>query len=169
MSKESISGKSLERSITSEDILGKDVIDKEGKFIGVVEKVLIDPIKMEFIGIEIDKGFLKNGFSVGKSYLEKLTEEAVFLKIRIVYEIRGMKVFDKIGEELGKVYKIELVGNKNQLKKIYVKKGWFIFKNTLEISPDLIETMGHNIILSVEKSKILESKKENLPESKENN
>ena len=166
MSKESISGKSLERSITSEDILGKEVIDKEGKFIGVVEKVLLDPLQMEFIGIEIDKGFLKNGFSVGKSYLEKITEEAVFLNIRIIYELRGMKVFDKLGEELGHVSKIELYGNKNKLKKIYVKKG-FIFGKLLEISPDLIETMGHNIILSVEKRQLVEIEKENPPKGKD--
>lgn len=151
MSKESISGKSLERAITSEDILGKEVIDNEGKFIGVVEKVLIDPKGFEFLGLEIDKGFLKKGFSVGKSYIEKITDSAIFLKIRVLYELRGMKVFDNVGSLIGKVYGIELFGERNKLKKIYVKTSSGIFKKKLEIPQDLIGTIGHNIMLSVEK------------------
>ena len=156
MSKKSIFGKNLERSITSDDILGKDVIDVDGKFIGVVEKVLIDPIDLDFIGIEVDKGFLKRGLSIGKSYIDKISDRAVFLKIKLVYEIKGMSVFDNIGEKIGKVSEIEVYGFKNKIKKIYVRRG---IKRRLEIPYQFIETIGYNIILSVNKKTLLEYNK----------
>ena len=154
MSKRSISGKNLDRSITSDDILGKEVIDIDGRFIGVVEKVLIDPIDLEFVGIEVDKGFLKRGLSVGKNYIDKISDLAVFLKIRVIYEIKGMIVFDKMGAKIGTVSDIELQGEKNKLKRIYIRRG--LIEKDLEAPIDFIDTMGHNIILSVNKKKLLE-------------
>lgn len=152
MSKKSISGRNLEDSITSDDILGKEVIDIEGKFIGVVEKVLIDPKNIEIIGIEVDKGFLKKGLSIGRSYIDKITDVAIFLKIRVAYEIKGMTVFDKIGAKVGIVSEVELVEGRNKIKNIHVRKG--MGKKEMIISNDLIETIGHNIILAVKEDKI---------------
>ena len=70
MSQKSIALKLLDKAITSDDLLGKDVIDLGGKFIGISEKVLIDPDSLDFIGIGVDKGFGKtcyiqfsNGFA----------------------------------------------------------------------------------------------------------
>ena len=65
----SISGKDLDEAVTSDDILGKDIIDVDGKLIGVTEKVFIHPNSLDFIGIEVDKGFLRKGFSIGKDYI----------------------------------------------------------------------------------------------------
>ena len=152
MSKKSISGRNLDRSITSEDILGKEVIDTEGKIIGVVEKVLIDPTDLDFVGIEVDKGFLKKGLSIGKSYIDKISDSKVFLKIRVVYEIKGMSVFDKIGAEIGTVSDIELVGGRNKIKKIMVRQG--ILKKSLDAPCDFIDTIGYNVILSVSKKEL---------------
>lgn len=156
MSKESISGASLEKTITSDDLLGKEVIDSEGKTIGITEKVLFDPRKLEFVGVEIDKGFLKKGISIGKNYLERITPEAIFLKIKVLFEVRGLKVFDNQGEELGVVTKVELTGEKNVMKQIFVKK---LFRQELAIPKEYIEVIGHNIILNQEKIKILEHNK----------
>ena len=69
MPQKSISGKDLNEAVTSDDILGKDVIDADGKFIGVTEKVFIHPNNLDFIGIEVDKGFLRKGLSIGKDYI----------------------------------------------------------------------------------------------------
>ena len=154
MSKKSISWKSLSNGITSEDILGKEVIDLDGRFIGVVEKVLIDPIELNFIGIEVDKGFLKKGLSIGKSYIARISDAAVFLKIKVVYEIRGMSVFDKIGAKVGVVSNIELWGEKNKIKKIYIKRG--MLKKELEAPYEFIETIGQGVILSVKKKRLIE-------------
>src|SRR3990167_7840081 len=70
MQEKSISGKRINKSITSEDILGKDVIDAEGGFIGVAEKIFIDPEPMDFIGISVDKGLIRSGLTIGKNYID---------------------------------------------------------------------------------------------------
>jgi len=142
--------------ITSDDILGKDVIDLDRKIIGVVEKVLINPKSLDFVGIEVDKGFLKKGLSIGKSYISEITEHAVFLNIKVVYEIKGMIVFDKFGKEVGKVADIELWGQKNKLKKIYVKCG--VMKKQFEVPVEMIETIGANVILNESKENLLRNK-----------
>ena len=60
----SISGKDLNEAVTSDDVLGKEVIDADGRFIGITEKVFIHPKELEFMGISVDKGFLKKGLSI---------------------------------------------------------------------------------------------------------
>lgn len=160
MLKKNISGRNLDNSIdavlkntiTSDDILGKDVIDTEGVFIGIAEKVLIDPKGLDFVGIEVDKGFLKKGLSIGKSYIERIMASAVFLNIRVVYEIKGMKVFDKIGGLVGTVRDVELIGEKNSLKQIIVRQG--MIKKDIEIPAEFIQTIGENVILNVLKQEL---------------
>lgn len=158
MKKRNISGKSLNNVITSDDILGKEIIDREGSLIGVAEKVLIDSVDLDFIGIEVDKGFLKKGLSIGRSYIDRVTENAIFLKIRVVYEIKGMTVFDNVGAKVGIVSGIELFGEKNKIKNIYIKKG--LARKEIVISAELVETMGENIILNVSKQELMVIKKD---------
>lgn len=146
MSKQNIFGRNQNNVITSDDILGKDVIDAEGKFVGVVESVLINPSTLEFVGISIDKGFLKKGLTIGKSYIEKITKYAVFLHIKLVLELKGKEVFDKNGRSLGKITEIELWGKKNKIKNLIIHKQ--------KIPGDYIETIGSNVILSIHKSEL---------------
>ena len=150
MVQKSISGRSLEKTITSDDILGKDVVDKNGDLIGIVEKVLISLDTLEFIGIEVDKGILKKGLAIGKDYIEKVTDDALWLNIKISYELNGMSVFDKLGKLVGKVNNVELEGSTNKIKNIYVKPG--IFRKSIEIPRRMIQTIKYNIILNVDKS-----------------
>ena len=147
MSQRSISGKDLNEAVTSDDVLGKDVIDADGKFIGVAEKVFIHPIGLDFMGIEVDKGFLKKGLSIGKDYIERIAKHAVFLNIRVAFEMRGMNVFSKIGETIGKVSDVELIGYKNEIKAIHVKANG---KDAL-IPLSFIERVGEGVFLSVSK------------------
>src|SRR3989344_1157598 len=154
MQEKSISGKAISRAITSEDILGKDVLDSDGGFIGVAEKLLIDSKFMNFIGISVDKGLIKSGLTIGKNYIDKITTHAIFLKIRVAYDIKGMTVFDKDGKKVGKVSSIELHGNRNKIKTIYVKpnSNMFSFKEKIVISEECIENIGDNVILNVKVS-----------------
>ncbi len=151
MQQKSISGKAISKAITSEDILGKDVIDAEGAFIGVAEKVFIDPKFLDFIGISVDKGLIRSGLTIGKSYIDKIADHAIFLKIRVVYDIKGKLVFDKDGKKVGTVSSIDLCGEKNKIKNIYVKPYsiLFSFKDKIVIPADYIENIGDNVILNV--------------------
>ena len=151
-----ISGKDLSNIITSDDILGKDVIDRGGVFVGVVEKVFIDPKTLDFVGVSLDKGFLKKGLVLGKDYIDRIAEHAVFLNTGIAYELRGKEVFDIDGVKIGKVVEIILQGNKNILQAIIVKSG--IFRSEITIPINFIGTLGYNIILSVNKKDFVEQK-----------
>lgn len=148
----SISGKNLNEAITSDDVLGKEVIDADGRFIGITEKVFIHPSNLDFIGISVDKGFLRKGFSIGKDYIERIASHAVFLKISVSYEIRGLRVFDKNGKELGKVAGLALVGSGNDIDAISVSSGT---GRNISVPSKMIETMGYNIILNTTREEIL--------------
>jgi len=146
----SISGKDLDEAVTSDDILGKDVIDVDGKFIGVTEKVFIHPNSLDFIGIEVDKGFLRKGFSIGKDYIERIAKNAVFLNVKVAFEMRGMDVFSSLGEKIGKVSDVELVGNKNEIKTIHVKtegKDFIVPRN-------FVDKIEHGVFLNIKKSEL---------------
>jgi len=156
MPKKGISGKELDNAITSEDILGKEVIDKEGESIGVAERVFIDQTSLEFVGISIDKGFIKRGLTIGKSYIKKITKHAIFLKIKVAHQMKGMCVFDSAGEEIGTVSSIDLPNNKNKIKAIHVRINSFLrlFGKDLVIPAEEIKTIGDNIMLK-EKREVL--------------
>lgn len=158
MSQKSISGKNLEKTISSDDLLGKNVIDKSGEIIGVSEKILIDPDALELIGLEVDKGFLKKGLTISRQYIEKVTPHAIFLKIRVAYEIKGLIVFDRNGSKIGTVSKVNLHGQRNSIKSITINKS--ILSKELEVTSDQIETIGENIILKISKQD-LRKKEEN--------
>lgn len=136
----------LEETITSDDILGKEVIDVEGETIGVVEKIFIDSKSLEFIGISVDKGFLKKGLIIGKDYIRKVTSYAVFLNIRPSFLLKGMLVFDKNGRKIGTVVQMEQRGQSNYIKHIAVRR----MKDTINIPRTCIETIGYSVILNVE-------------------
>jgi len=165
MPQKSISGIELKDAIASDDILGKEVIDSEGNFIGVVEKVFIDKKKLNFIAISVDKGFLQSGLTIGKDYIEKITDYAVFLNIRVAYEIKGMDVFDKNGSIIGIVSKVDLFENKNSISALQVNSG--VFKKNLVISSDLIQTIGYSVLLNVTKQEIKDMKKKEDDAAKE--
>jgi len=152
MAKKSISGKNLEKTITSDDILGKEVIDKEGKIIGVAERILIDPKLLDIVGIGVDKGFLKKGIIIGKSYIKRITTHAIFLSIRAMYEIKGMNVFDISGRKVGIVSSVDLQGYKNKIVALHVKQG--LAKKDIIVYPEQIKTIGYNVILNLKKENL---------------
>lgn len=154
MQKKYISGRNLSNSISSEDILGKDVIDIDGNYIGVVEKVSVDPKLFTFSSISIDKGFFKKGLTLGSNYIDRVEEHAVFLKIRVAYEIKGKIVFDVDGIRVGVVSGIDLQGNKNKIKSIHVTKNllYALIGKELIIPLRFIKSIGDNVILNISKA-----------------
>jgi len=147
----SISGREIDESITSDDVLGKDVIDADGRFIGIVEKVFINPNKLDFVGVSVDKGFLKKGFSIGKDLIDRVATHALFLKVSVALEIRGLRVFDKDGKDLGKVVGIALIGSGNDIDAIDV-----VGTQKLRIKSKYIERVGYNVLLNIDKQTVMD-------------
>src|SRR3989338_8769014 len=153
MQEKNISGKNHDGAITTEEILGKDVLDIEGNLVGIVDKIFIDPISLDFVGISVDKGFIRRGLTIGKNYISKIAKHAVFLKIRVAYETKGMTVFDRDGKVVGVVTSIDLYGSKNKIKNLHVKTGFInsLTNNELVIPYTSVKEIGENIILKVRK------------------
>lgn len=148
------SGKeSPDDTLTSDDILGKEVIDPEGGFLGVVEKIHIDAKTVDITSFSVDKGFLKKGLLIGKGYVERITPHAVFLRIRPVLNMRGMKVFDYEGRKVGTVKQVVLRGRKNRLKHLIIVSG--VMRKERIIPPELIKFVGENIFLNQKKEAVL--------------
>jgi sporulation protein YlmC with PRC-barrel domain len=156
MPSKNISGKNLNEAITSDDVLGKDVIDSAGHIVGVAEKLFLDPNNFDVVGIGVDKGFLRTGLVIGKDYLDKVTPFAVFLKTRIAYEMRGMNVFDKYGVLLGKVKDVALKEEKNVLKYISVSLTGGISTTSCDVPAGYISSIGYHIFLKISKAELLE-------------
>jgi sporulation protein YlmC with PRC-barrel domain len=147
MSRNDLSGANDKlKLISSDDILGKDVIDVDGSNIGIVDVVHIDPDNLDFAAISVDEGFLRSGLTVGKRYIQRITPHALFLNIRPAFAMRGMLVFDSMGALVGKVKDIELVQRQNVIKELVVSHGLF---GKQMVPGELIAKVGHNIFLNV--------------------
>ncbi len=139
----------LHGSITSDDILGKDVIDPAGEFLGIVEQVHIDPSNLDTLGVSIDKGIFKKGLVIGKQYIDRITSHAVFLNIRPAFNLRGMTVYDVEGARVGTVTQIGLVGHTNNLNEIVIKVGFM--KKPIHVPAEYVARVGHHVFLNVPK------------------
>ncbi len=136
----------LEHAITSEDVLGKDVIDPRGTFIGVTDKLLLNPDTMEVLGISVDKGFLKKGLVIGVGHIRQVTPHAVLLATTPASQIRGMSVFCSDGTKAGTVEAVVLEESSNQIQYLEVRTG--TFGNTIQIPPGAIEYIESNVMLN---------------------
>ena len=107
--------------ITSDDILGKDVIDSEGDIIGVSSKMHIDNRNKQIIGLTIDQGFMKPDLYVGLEYVKTFGVDSVLLNTSPKSKIRGLNVLDNDGKKIGFVSDIISIGKTNKFKGIMVK------------------------------------------------
>ena len=140
-------------SITSDDILGKEVIDNEGEFIGVVEKLHLTP-SVEVVGITIDRGFLKREMTVGKGYIERVTPYALFLNIRPAFLLKGMLVYDSDGGRVGRVTDIALEGKSNNIQSLVVNVGKRGSRKKIAIAIGSVSSIAQNILLNKKKSEL---------------
>ncbi len=125
--------------ITSDDVLGKDVIDIDGTVIGVVDKLFIDAVTLETEAISIDKGFLEKGLVLGKDYIERVSKFAVFLNIAPAILFVKKTVYDASGKRIGVVKRVDVDANTGQIKDIILDSG--------PIDPQRIAQVGKNITL----------------------
>lgn len=154
MKQNGMPGRDLSKALTSEDLLGKDVIDYDSTIIGVVEKVLIDPKTLDFVGISIDRGFIRKGVTIGRDYIDEIKEHAVFLKIRMSYEVKGKIVFDSLGRVVGRVYSLELYENMNKIVSLIVRKSLLFGGKEILIPSKYVRAIGENVMLSVRKEEL---------------
>ena len=134
--------KNLEGAITSEDVLGKEVIDKNGHILGVSDKLYIEPKTLRVLGISVDKGFLRKGMIISTPYIREVAKHAIFLTIQPFFLLKGKEVFGSHGGRIGKVTSVEAKGNSNDVAAIMV--------GDTRIPISEIDVIGKNIILTVD-------------------
>jgi len=140
--------------ITSEDVLGKDVLDSRGAFLGVSDKLYIHPKTLKVVGISIDKGFMRKGFLIGSGHIREVTNYAVFLTIEPSFRLKGMTVFGVKGGKIGTVEAVELVPNTNTIQELVVKssvKGL----GTIKIASEYLARMEQNVFLNITTEELL--------------
>jgi len=133
--------KAIEESITSEDVLGKDVIDSNGLFLGVSDKLYIEPKTLRVLGISVDKGFLRKGMIIATTYIREVAKHAIFLNIQPLFLLKGKEVFDCHGGKVGKVTAVEAVRDTNRVAAIIVGQSRIPLRD--------IGMIGKNIMLTI--------------------
>lgn len=123
------------------DYLGKKVIAKSGKTVGVIRDILFTDKGIK--GIIIYRLFSR--FYVDKSFFNTIGNKAM-LSIDPVLLLKGKEVFDADGKRLGKVVKVNRKNNSNDFESVTVKKRFFL--KGFNISKSEIDIMKNNIILN---------------------
>lgn len=137
--------------ITSDDILGKDVVDVDGQVLGVAQQLKIDKRSKKILGILIDQGFMKADLFVGLNYISNFGVDSVFLNTTPFPKLKGLNVYSKDGRKLGKVVEVEEA--ENGLSAIILKP--HLFSKSLRINGNQIKTVGYSIILKKRAEEIL--------------
>ena len=64
--------------------------------------------------------------------------------------MRGMDVFSSLGEKVGKVSDVELVGNKNEIKSIHVKAEG----KDIIVPRNFVDKVEHGVFLNIKKNEL---------------
>lgn len=133
-------------TIKTDDLKGKRVLAKNGKEIGKISEVRLDPESFSFAGIKVNRGLLELDAFIGKEYIESVSMDGAILNITPVTDYEGLKVFDADGKPVGKVKEIRREGNTNNISAIVVDRG--LLKNDLVLSKSDVKNVGESIILN---------------------
>jgi len=147
MSMKEIKHKSLplKDAVDIKDIFGKKVLTKDGKNIGKIRTIRIDPKDLTIEGIEVDTGLFKIDQYFGKNYIKTLTEQGAILKITPIDDIVGHSVYDSTGKSVGEIKSIKRSKKTNRLLSITMYSD--LYKDDITVDADYIASCGESCIL----------------------
>ena len=128
--------------ITSDDILGKEALDPEGEFLGIVMKIHIHRERKELVGVTIDQGFMKPDLFVGLESIEKFGIDALFINRIPLKKYIGKNVISSDGRKIGEVSNVTEA--RGILEKIEIIDA---NKKKKEIHSSRIASLGSNVVL----------------------
>ena len=139
--------KSLPLNKTAEvkEIIGKKVLSKDGKNIGKIKTIRIDPVDLTIEGIEVDTGLFKVDEYYGKNYIKTLTEQGAILKINPIEDVIGLTVYNSTGQNVGEVKDVKRSKKTNKLISITIYSD--LYKENITIDADYISSCGDGCIL----------------------
>jgi len=129
--------------ITSDDILGKDVVDIDGEIIGVVQQLQIDKHSKQIVGLLVDQGFMKPDLFVGYKFVKNLGVDTIFLNTSPRPKIKGLEVYDSLGKKIGFV--TDVIEAEGMMSGILMKKN--SMAKDCFVKNKYIKTIGFSMIL----------------------
>lgn len=136
---------SLSQSIDIKEAIGKKVLTKDGKNIGRIRTIRIDPKDLTIEGIEVDTGLFKIDQYFGKNYIKTITQQGAILKITPVDDIVGHTVYDSTGKSIGEIKSIKRSKKTNRLLSITMYSD--LYKEDVTVDADYIASCGESCIL----------------------
>lgn len=128
------------------DLKGRKVLDMNGKNIGKVIEIRIDPQSLNLDGIEIDRGFFGTDTFIGRKYIASLSKEGIVLNMTPASDYEGMHVLDSSGRDFGRVKEIRTKGRTNNISAIVVGTG--LLHNDVVFTKADVHSVGGNIMLN---------------------
>ncbi|MDO8633718.1 MAG: PRC-barrel domain-containing protein [archaeon] len=125
---------------------GKKVMALNGKEVGKITEIRLDPKSLNLDGIEMDRGFFGLDTFIGRNYIASLSIEGAVLNMTPVTDYKGLQVFDSNGKEVGKVKEIRTDGNTNNIAAIVVGTG--LLSNDVIFSKSDVKSVGESIMLN---------------------
>jgi len=126
---------------TSDEILGKEVLDIHGRVLGIVQKMHVDRRLKRIVGITIDEGFMRPQLYVGVEKIRFFGIDAVMLNMEIESYV-GRTVFSSTGSLIGHVKQV-IKTKAGNVKEIVVKNKDGIYS----VEASRIKSMGENVVL----------------------
>ncbi|MCR4368819.1 MAG: PRC-barrel domain-containing protein [archaeon] len=138
--------KSYNTGIKVNELKGKKVMALNGKEVGKIMQVRLDPNSLSFDGIEMDRGFFGEDTFVGKDYIESLSDQGAVLNMTPVTEYKGLRVMDSAGKQVGTVKEIRTSSHSNNISAIVVGTG--VLTNDVIFSKSDVKSVGESIMLN---------------------
>lgn len=149
------------KNITSDDILGKNLLDSEGKLIGVTMALNIDSKTKNILGLTIDRGFMKPNIFVGIDLIKIFGVDSIILNTTLPIKYFNMPVYDINGKFIGKIKIAKFDSKTKEPIMIKVKSG---ILSSIIIPKKNIKRIDKGAILRKTKQEILLEWKENKKE-----
>ena len=129
--------------ITSDEILGKEVVNSEGEIKGVVQKIHIDKRTKEIMGITVDEGFMKPDLFIGVENIKLFGLDAVFMNTASDMKFKGLKIIDNQGHIVGTVVDIIRSSKTGKIEEVTAKNK----TSTYTIQAKEIKSINENVLL----------------------
>lgn len=139
--------KEFNSGIKVNELKGKKVMALNGKEIGKITELRLDPKSYNLDGIEMDRGFFGLDTFIGRHYIDSLTNEGAVLNMTPVTDYKGLHVLDSTGKEVGKVKEVRTEGSTNNISAIVVHTG--MLNNDVVFSKSDVKSVGDSIMLNV--------------------
>jgi len=138
--------KEFDSGIKVHELRGKKVMALNGKEVGKITELRLDPKSLNLDGIEMDRGFFGLDTFIGRTYITSLSTEGAVLNMTPATDYKGMHVMDATGKEVGKVKEIRTQGHTNNITAIVVGTG--MLNNDVIFSKSDIKNVGETLMLN---------------------